>query len=356
MATTKTTSKLASKYGKAADAAIKAHANDTTTYGLIRLPAGIPNGIAQVSKCYFKEYGKDTNMKTADGRSAAGEYFFYVEGTVRSPKSVATPDGVVPVEGLTTSQVIPFFDTKGANGEVVPQEKHIATIMNIMRQLAGEEYTRDASVDDFEMLAKGIEEAAPYFRFSTTPRIAQRDGQGVKKGDITGVWENWHGSKGLENWAPEEAPAFNERPAPSANGHAATKAPAPKAPEPEQTLSEMLDELMGLVEADGEIGDSARERLVALAVEAGHSEEAAKNADSWDEVRKMIEGAGETQVEVPEKGKTCKYTPPGKDAKKKPYTERDCKIVSVDEENQTVTLKDLTNKAEYKGVSWNDLS
>ncbi len=57
----KGTSKLAAKYGAKLDQAVKAHAQDETDYGFIRLPPGIVNGIAQLTKCYFDEYKTGKN-------------------------------------------------------------------------------------------------------------------------------------------------------------------------------------------------------------------------------------------------------------------------------------------------------
>lgn len=349
-------SALASKY-KNADAAVKAHGKDQTTTGIINLPGGIKNGIAQVSKCYFKQFDKGTNMKRADGSSAEGEYFFRCEGTVNTPKSVATPDGVIPVEGLTTSKMIPFFDTKNSKQEIIPQEKHIADILNVMRQLMGDEYTHDASVEDLEALAAGIEEAAPYFRFSTNQSNPSKEYPNPM------VFEQWHGGKGLENYQPENAPAMS--PAPSTNGHANTFPNSPTIQQGNHTMAgkkedkeESLDELVSLAGSDADSAIVAREKLEALAMEAGWSEDEVKNADSWEQVKEMIENGKqeETKVEKPTVGMTVKYTPPGKDKNKKDFQERECEVTKVNEKKETVNLKDPTNKKTYEDVEWSELS
>ncbi len=361
MAATKVKSVLAGKLGAKLDTAVKKHADDDTTYGIINLPGGITNGIAQLSKCYFKEYGPDTNMKKADGTSAKGEFYFRAEGTVNSPNSVATPDGVVPVKGLTTSVMVSLIEQKrgqGANAVIVSLEDQIQQVLNIMRQLAGPDFTKGATGADLEGLAASLEEAAPYFRFSTS--------QGKPSAEYPNprVFENWHGNKGLENYQPEETSAFNTATSttPSQNG----KVTSPQVPEKRVDaivpVSEMdLDDLVELAKSEADTAEEARATLVAKGVESGWTEEELTSEEvSWDQVKEMIENPKqeEQQNSVPVKGQTAKYSPP---SKKKPGTlqpERECQITAVDTKSETVTLKDLTTKppGEYKSIPWSELS
>ena len=358
MAVTKAKSGLAAHLGAKLDAAVKAHANDKTTYGVVNLPGGIRNGVAQLSKCYFKQFDANTDMKKIDGSKATGEYYLRMEGTVNTPETVTTPDGVVPVKGLTTSIMIPIMDVKNAKGEISTISDQVAKALNEFRKLGGEEFTRGASGEDLEALAIALESAAPYFWFSTSASKPSVEYPNPR------VFENWNGGKGLENYQPAEpgTATRDSLPAvPSANGHAA----APSGGQEEESL----EDLVSLADSDADSAEVARQRLVDLAIEAGW-EEAEVTADdvTWEQVKQMIENpktegegedagdAKEPEKVTPKKGETFKYTPPGKTAKNKPYEPRDCQVTAVNDKKETVTLKDLVNKKEYKDVEWSELS
>lgn len=379
MAAVKTQSVLAKKYGNKLDSAVKSHANDTTTYGLIALPGGITNGIAQVSKCYFKEYGKETTQKTAEGKSAAGECYFRCEGTVISPKVVDGPDGKIPVEGLTTSVMVPLCDTKDSKGTITTSEEHVARVLNIMRQLAGPEYTQNATGNDLESLAAGIEQSGPYFRFSTTQSKATPEYPNPR------VFENWQGGKGLENYVPENvaASAIKDNTSTQSNGQKVQKVTEPQVPdntvkvEESEYASWELDQLLELANSEADSNVNGREELERRAVEQGWTDEEVKNAISWEAVVEMIEkpkgseesteGSDSTsspevepepEIQPPKTNSTWKYTPPGNDpSSKKPYKERSCQVIKVDKDKKTVVLKDLAIKGkEWKDVAWDKLS
>jgi len=369
----KTKSALAAKYGQKLDGAVQKHADEATTYGIINLPGGIENGIARLSKCYFKQFEQSSNMKTASGASAAGEYYFRAEGVIVSPESVGEGASIVPVKGLVTSIMIPVCDTKTSTGKVTTQEENIGHILNRMRQLGGEDYTKGAGVEDLETLAAGLEEAAPYFRFST------RSGKPSPQYPTPRVFEEWHGAKGMEDYQEDRVSAFNEaveepakavstKPAPSVNGKKPAAAPEP-VEEVEEAAEESLEDLLALAESDADSNTIAQERLIELAIEAGYDDDTARAANTWAEVYEMInnpktegeeeavEEEAEEEAAVPEKGQTCKYTPPGKDPKtKKDYKERECKILMVNPSKETVNLTDLVTKATYKDVAWSALS
>lgn len=387
---------LAKKYGAKLAQAVEAHADDDTTYGIINLPPGINNGIAQVSKCYFKVYDTKTTAKKADGSSAAGEYYFRCEGTVDSPKFVSSPEGNIPIYGLTTSQMVPVCDTKDSKGIITTQDDQIKRIFNMMRMLMGKDYTVGATAEDLEPLAAGIEEAKPYFRFSTTARTAQQDGGGHKKGDVTGAFENWHGNRGLENYVPDDvmATAFTETPTQevhngvekikeilkpvaekvaltSTNRHrpenSIHKVPVKRVDKITPVDEMELNELVSLANSEADTASEAQETLKNKAVEAGYSEDEILGEETtWEEVKVMIENPKteentteeEEEVTVPVKDQTCIYAPPSKKNLGTKLPARDCKILKVDETKQTVDLKDLTQKVstEYKGVAWSDIS
>lgn len=388
------TSSLAGKYGAKLDAAVQQHAADDTTYGVIRLPPGITNGVAQVGKCYFKEFENNTRQKRADGSSAAGDYFFYIEATVHAPEAVLVDGSMFPVKGLYTSKVEPICDTKDSRNNVITQEMHIAEVLNIMRQCAGDEFTHGATINNLEELAKQLEDAAPYIWFSTSPRLAQSDGQGVKKGDMVGVWENWNGNRGLENYVPDQPVAFNDQsggttavsPPPPAPAPAAPRATAPKSapkpaptpepePEPEAVpYSEWaLDELLSLAESNADTAELGQQELTDRALAAGWAQEEIAHLEvGWPQVKEMAENpktGEETPADAappnepaapapitPKTGMVYKYAPPNSRKKGTFLAPRDCKAEAVDKTNQTVQLFDLTNKLKYQNVPWAELS
>lgn len=361
MAVTKTKSMLAGKLGAKLDAAVKAHSQDTTTYGIINLPGGISNGIARLSKCVFKEVGPESSWKKADGTSARGEFFFRAEGTVVTPETVATPDGVVPVKGLVTSIQFPIFDVKQGDS-IVTQEDNIAKVLNVMRQLGGQDFTKGATANDLESLAADLEKNEPYFRFSTS------QGKVTKEYPTPRVWENWHGGKGLENYQEAETLTFNEAPASSSPVKAQTSSKQVKE-EPKQErqdaivpVSDMpLEDVVEIAGSEADTAEEARQRLKDEAVALGYTEDEVDNSDSWTQVKEWIEAGEKPQEEetqeAPEVGSTAKYSPPDPKTKGKTLKEREVQITAVDEDKQTVTLKDLTLKPskDYKNVPWSEL-
>lgn len=389
MAANKVKSSLAAKYGNKLDAAVKGHAKDETNYGQISLPGGIKNGIAKVSKCYFKEFGPESNMKKADGTKAVGEWFFRMEGTVVTPKSVPTVDGIVPTEGLVTSIMIPLCDTKDSKGEVITQDDQIKRILEEMRKVTSPEFTANALFADLEPMASDIESAHPYFWFSTTQSKPNDQYPNPR------VFENWNGNRGLENYQEEETTAFNQstsqeptKPVETAKEeikHTASVTTPQRVPtttkvkkaEPREDkiipVSEMsLADLVSLASSEADTAGEAQKLLTDKAIEAGYTEEEYGGEEtSWEDVKGMIEkpkeiaqdGEGEEESEeeeaepedtTPVKGNTYQYSPPSKKTPGKMLPERDVQVLSVNEKDKTVMLKDLTLKnVEYKGIAWN---
>lgn len=188
-----TKSMLAQKYGAKADKAVQQHAEDETRTGFQKLPGGILGGIAQLVVCKFDQY------KTGD---YTGDYYFRCAGVVIQPHTVQTKDGPMMVAGLQTSIMVPVCNTKNKAGDVTTQEENLSSILNHMRMLGGDEYTKGAGIDDLEALAAGLEATKDsdhpiYFKFSTSL------GEATKQYPNPRVFENWHGTKGLEDYTPE---------------------------------------------------------------------------------------------------------------------------------------------------------
>lgn len=355
-------SPLLAKYGSNLDAAVKNHAADSTDYGFIRLPGGIDNGVAQLTQCYFKEYENGENK---------GEFYFRAVGNVISPLSIETPNGPFPLKGLQTSIMIAFCDTKTKAGKLTTQDENIAEILKEMRRLGGEQYTEGASAEDLESLAAGLVEAAPFFKFTTSQSAPSKEYPNPR------VWENWHGTPGLEDFVPPEANAIVDKtppvaakapvPAPKANGKPA-KAPTPPPPvdpEPEPFVPESetdLDILLADAESDSDTSGSSQERLNALAVEAGCDAKKVEAATSWPAVVGMIQAAGNTEsgdegdgdgpasIQV---GEEVWFHPKHPTTKKKVKDPVKATVTAVDEVKETLDLK--AGKATYAKVPFAEL-
>lgn len=362
---------FAAKVGAKVNAAVKAHAKDETNYGLIRLPGGINNGVAQLRECGFFPYKPESNMKKLDGTSAVGEYYFRAMGVVVQPLSVATPDGIVPVVNLQTSVMVTCIDTKNNKGEVTTAIEHITgydgagnltcptNVMNELRKL-GAEFSETPDASELEQVALALKEAKPYFRFSTSTSQGGVNPANGKKYEPR-VWESWHGTKGLENYTPpatgmemHDNAISVSNPAPSTNGTSHATA-ADLAPAPAVEYSDQEDLASLGARADG--GDEAAGvKLQEMAEKAGISEEDITAAANWTAIAELLAGGGEGGEEgeeippPPKVDEVYNYTPKG--AKKAVK----CLVKAVDEKAQTVNLQNTENKrVNYKAISWNDL-
>jgi hypothetical protein len=359
---------LAAKYGSKLDQAVTSHGGDKTDYGMITLPAGIQNGVAKLTVCKFDVYKSGPNV---------GEYYFMARGVVVKPKTVKVNGEDMHVEGLQTMIMEPVCDTKFSNGDVVTQEQHVEKILNEMRKLGGNDYTDGAGAEDLEELAAGLQEAGPYFRFSTTPRMNKQTNQ------QTGVWENWHGTKGLEEFVPEDGgdevedeteEEVKEAPKPKAKAggdkappktQTKTKAKQPEPEEPEETFDDGAVDLDELAKAATNDDEEAIEKLISLAVEAGYTEEEAEDADKWSDVVKMIrspkdgdEAGDDEEKAEPSEGDTVEYEVEYKNPKTKKTAKKviECEVVKVNKKKQTVTLKSLDGEeTEYENVGFDEL-
>lgn len=397
-------STFALKMGNRLDSVIKAHATDETDYGFTRLPPGINNGVAQLTKCYFAEHPA--------GHKHAGKHYFRAEGTVVSPEYVDVNGVPVKVAGQTTSIIIGCYDITGSGNppKVTPQAEQIADVMNEMRKL-GADTSTITSAAGLEAMATGLAKTMPYFRFSTSLRKARTPQE------TDGTWENWNGIKGVEEFAASQgdhalagatdassAPA----PAPSANGAtrpvaakpasaspkpvaAKPTAPAPAAkpvapavkapkpapvpppppePEPEPVAEEetALDPDQGdittLVELANNKNAAAQKQLKAMALAAGVEEGVVDAAETWQDVANLIvptseEAAGEEVEEagdvfLPKVTEVYGYCPVDKSGNKMKKVE--VQVTAVNEEKQTVDLKNMENKKSiYKGIPFGDL-
>lgn len=323
--------------------AVNAHKNDETKYdGGGSLPAGIENGVAQLTECKFD--------LIKPGKENAGKPFFYAAGVIVSPE--VHTDGT-PLAGRRTSIMEVMFDTPTRTRKDV--EAHVEWVMNMMRCLGADTSTL-SSPDDLEATAAALKEAAPHFTFRTWKGEMQKVGPYANKEPR--VQESW--GKAIE-WNAEGAAPSGASSEPSGGVEDDT----PPQPEEEEQGEDEPD-VDALVEAeDGE-------KLTELALSLGISKKAVEGAEDWAAVGQLIkdkqspsegekEDSGEDQSSDepadPEPGEVYKYQlldakgKPVLDPKtKKPRKPVDVEVVKVDTKTGTVTLKDLDTKKAITGT------
>lgn len=339
---------LTAKYGAEGAKAVANHAKDEIKTGFVQLPPGI-NGIARLQEFYFAEYEKDQESWGIK----KGDVFLRGVGVVVEPETHAG----MKVKGMKTYIKLPYCATKKAT-----MDENVEQVMQEVRKLTGEK--TEINQDNLPSVAEVLEKAQPYFRFSTSERKAQADSLDgkVKAGQVTGVWENWNGTKGLESYAPPTGMKDKTGTAapPSTNGTSASHQQS--ATPPDDNAGGDTDELSELAEAA--INDDAAEnKLRAIAKEAGVPDEFVDAAKSWDQVveairEKQAEGGGgdddsggDADEYEPAKGDEVLYKPKGARKSVK------CKVVSVQFKAQTVELVTADkSKTKYEAVPWDKVS
>ncbi len=363
MPPTTSQSPLFAKYGKELDTAVQKHRTDETNYGLTRLPPGIVNGVAQLTSVKFDTYKTGANKD---------HYYFQARGVVLQPYEVIVEGAPMKVQGLQTMVQLACCSTKDSNGKVTPIADNVAKVLNEMRKLAGDDFTKGATGANLEALGKALEKARPFFKFSTSVRKAR---PGTTDSD--GVWENWNG--------------YTEYTPPSANGRASTVdqtgTPEITDEEPPTEFNEFggsgSDDLLSLGAAADAGDGAAAKKLTDMARAAGMTDEEMEAPDlpNWTALAEHLastatgeEGEPETVEEVaepepeateeapPKPGEVMKFQqmdprtgkpPLGKD--KKPVKPINVTIVSVDEDNKTVVLKSMTKGADGKALLYKDI-
>ena len=331
----KATSKsgLAGKLGAALNKAVTAHADDETSFDSGgRLPAGLEDVIAQLTKCYFSQYEKGDNK---------GEYYFRAEGVVVSPSevtvdatgAVAAKGNTSKIEGKQTSIMRPCCETTKGDGTTVSLEEHIEWILNEMRKLGAD--TKGATGDDLEALAAALVEEAPYFRLRTWRGEATKQYPNPRTNE---VWQ------GAVEYTPDEA---------ADNG---VDDNTEKAAEGEELG---LDEL-------GEAADGGDEDAQATLTE--HCTEAGLDPDHYETwalaATALGETAGDDQTEEvaeeevePAVGEVWDYIPIDPKTKKKGKKKIQVEVKSVIKSKKQVNCLNLDdNKQLYKNVPFSELT
>ncbi len=355
MAVQKQKSALFAKYGSKLDAAVKGHAADPIEYGNMRVPPGITAGIAKLVECKF-----DT---VAPGKTNAGEWYFRAAGVIVEPKSVMVNGQEVTCEGLQTSIMEMVCQTTTQAGKVTTVDEHVANILNEMKKLGGAQFVEGAGGAELESLAAALKEAGPYFKFSTS------QGKATKEFPEPRIWENWYGSKGLENYTPPEDSGVEDNSAAADDSEQADD-------------TQVFDETAGDLDSQAELADGddeetavpAREAITAAAVAAGWTEAQVEGYPSnWTDLVAALKGgegppeaeeeAAEPEDEGIKEGDVYKYQPIDPKTKKgmiNPKTKKavkvECEVKKVDKKKETVDLLNLDDKkTKYANVPWDKL-
>lgn len=324
------------------NASLNAHKDDEIKTGIVSLPSGIKSGIAELKQCYFKSDDKKTWLRAM--------------AVIQAPE---THNGI-PIKGLQTSIMVSI----GHDATEEEFDKAINRIREELCKLAGTNLFEKGGNFDLMAIAKAIENAHPMIRFSTSDRIAQQDNpaKGVKRGDVTGMWENWHGV--VSGWKPAataNGPKTGVVEKPSANGHAKTLTEAKKSAEPEPDTfrdDEDLDSLGRRAAKDTKVQDRLRD----MAKELGYTEEDLDNAPDYMTVVGWIKGgqkdtdSGTTSGPKYEKGNPVSYAPP--DPKDETGTKRlkkvDCEVLSVNKTKKVYTICRLDDRKKKYEVAFDD--
>lgn len=394
-----TKSILFSKLGDRMVKAHEEHKNDEVRYSNAgELPPGIENGIAQLVDCKFD--------LVKEGAQSAGQPYFYAAGVVLVPREhtyrdLAGKPVTVPVEGMRTSVMLTIMDNPKSSTRKTVSDC-MDWIYNEMRKLGAEPGQIDLRKDPggLERLAAALKQARPYFKFRTW--VGSR--QDLKQRP-DGRWELFNDNKpsgkvyatedeakrmnpyagrdprvqhvwnGLTDYTPpEDAGGVDDHTAAGVaadvNGQTLAasgsgSADAFRDGEFEGQVGDDLDALVAAATGDDPEAEQARARLEELAVAAGHEKGEVHAATNWNDVKSMIENpiqadgeessSGPEASPDPEKGSTCKYRPTDPRTKAPAKRPVDCEVIAVDKKSQTVTLKNLTNKAVYQKVPWDKL-
>ena len=340
-------SQFFAKHGNRLSQSVKAHRADPTEYGPMRLPPGISNGIAKLVECTFGT--------VASGKQNAGETYWRAAGVVIEPKTVIVDGQEIPIQGQQTSIMEMLCDTRTQAGKATSFDEHLANYLNELRKLGGEDFTAGAETeDDLKHLNEALKEAGPYFRFSTSA------GQATKEFPNPRIWENWHGTKGLEEYEPPEDSGVDDQTGP-ADPRRYDAPPSDNGP-PAADLE--FGDLDSLAERAENKDKAAIAELKELAEKAGVDEGAVDEAEDWAAVAKLVKDAArggegpstEPKPYVPKKKDVVLYRPLGKD--KKPVKHAvECQVEAVDKKSETATLKNLEDRGTvYKNVAFSDLA
>jgi hypothetical protein len=281
-------------------------AGDDVDYGAGGdLPGGIENGIARLKECKFDRYKSGTNE---------GKWYFLATGVVCFPEHA--PDGT-PITNRSTMIMEPLCNTPTRTRKTVGD--HWKWIRNELLKLGLKK--ENITPDHPEKAAAQLKKAKPHFSFRTwqgdKEEIEIRDGK-VFVGNVR--YKDEAAAKAAHPFAGREPMVLHlwggVCDAPNANPdvpeeamEAMVDSSEPAEPEaPEETTEapeaeEAVDVAALVAEADDQQDKEAAKKLKQLALDAGVSQDAIDNADSWADVANMfMESGQEGEADAPATG------------------------------------------------------
>lgn len=342
-----------SKYGDQIALAIRQTAAEPAKpQGLVNLPAGV-TGIAQVFECYFGE-----------GKDGKGD-FWRCGAKVVVPLYHGMNGSQLPIAGLVTSAVVQINPN-----DVGASYAHIGNYLKLLagdKVLAGMPKEAEKVGPFLAALSDAIAKKGPYTRFST------RLGKPTPEYPTARVWEDWQGSAGLEGYKPATAQAptapasasgldaTNPAVKPTAPAKPASPKPVspPPPPPPPVQVAEPEEDVLALIDKAKNQDGGAYDRLMALAIAKGKTEDEFQGADwpdieSWFAEESPDSGTFAPAGKVPEVKDVVKFSPPDPKNTGKRTKEVDATVTAVDPTAHTVSLQSLVGKKKWDGIAWSD--
>jgi hypothetical protein len=300
----------------------EAHKEDPIVPGNQGLPAGIENGIAQLSSASFREI-------TGENRKHKGQIEFTATAICVSPEEHA---------GGRTSIFIPLCDTPDSKTRKTFDQNmgwlyQVLGYLGLNRTQINPQHPEAA----LELLVK----AKPYIKFRTWKGEKQTTGKYA--GQEPRVMHDWL-----------DGTTFDPTAGPLANGAVQVdNGPPPDAPQEGEDAPDF--DTLGAAADDPNDESGADEELKRLAAEYGFDWDASglSSLATWTEVAQAIqmgpEAWAESQAEAeaaanqgPQVGVKYKFHPMNPKTKKPDKTAVEVEVVSVDEAKQTVRAKHAT--------------
>ena len=349
-------SPLLAKLGADFDAAVRWHAGDEIKTFNQGLPPGIRGGIAKLASIGINQI--------LSGQKYAGNYRYEAVGVILEPDAVLVGDREEHVAGLQTRVFETLCDTSSDFGAKSKKE-HIANLIQHVGKLGGRLAQGQGGqqlMAVIDQLGKSCVNGRPvYFHFTTSARDPDDPAKGV--------WENWNGTEGLEEYQePDAAAAATDDQ--SGAGDQPSAVAGETAPEEEVDVDELAAEADGMDLQAALAPDGPGTKLLQVAEQFGADVDACKAANTWADAAAIITaaaGGGEVPAEEttpepepwkPAKGETCGYKAPVKNKAGKlvPGKVVQCEIDAINAKSGTADLHQLANKkVAYKGVRLDQL-
>ena len=292
----------------------KAHKGDETKFGMVDLPGGIKNGVAELSTCRFGQVDKEGPNK--------GKPYFLAEAIVVSPAYAVDPVSKTKVKckGLRTSIFVPLYDQPKKKGSKGPSsfDDFYSILLNELRKMGVN--TKDLEVDDLESVCDELLKESPKILFST------RLGKATKEYPDPKVFHSWNGLAEEGDGEDEDEEETDD-----------------DSEEEEEEEEESEDE---------EEGDDSEEEEE----EEEDSEEEEEGDEEVSEEEEEEEEESEEEEWEPRRGGTCLFKPLDPKTKKKSRKAVECEIKALNKRAGTADLKNLETNKLYKGVSVEELT